>query len=133
FGDGAANTGPFHEALNLASIWKLPTVFVCENNEYAVSLSIRDAMAVENVADRASAYGMPGHVVDGQDILAVHAAVSDAAAHARSGLGPSLIDAKTYRYREHSETGALSMDYRAKEEIERWRARDPVVLFREEL
>jgi 2-oxoisovalerate dehydrogenase E1 component len=132
FGDGAANAGPFHEALNLAAIWKVPAIFLCENNEYAVTFSIHDAMAVENVADRASAYGMPGVVVDGQDVLAVHDVVSEAVARARSGAGPSLIEAKTYRYQEHS-VMAMEFTYRSDEEIERWRARDPVALFRREL
>jgi 2-oxoisovalerate dehydrogenase E1 component len=132
FGDGAANSGPFHEALNLASIWKVPAVFVCENNEYAVTFSVRDAMAVENVADRAAAYGIPGVTVDGQDVLAVHEAVSTAVARARAGEGPTLVEAKTYRYQEHS-VMAMKFTYRSDEEIERWRARDPVALFRARL
>jgi 2-oxoisovalerate dehydrogenase E1 component len=132
FGDGAANAGPFHEAINLASIWKTPVIFICENNEYAVTFSVRDAMMVENVADRAAAYGIPGVVVDGQDVLAVHSVVSEAVARARSGDGPTLIEAKTYRYHEHS-VMALKFSYRPDEEIERWRARDPVALFRREL
>jgi len=133
FGDGAANAGPFHEALNLAAIWKAPVVFVCENNEYAVTFSIREAMAIENIADRAAAYGMPGVVVDGQDVLAVHTAASEAAARARSGAGPTLIEAKTYRFREHSEMGALKLSYRPEDEMSRWLARDPVTLFRNQL
>ncbi|WP_462203503.1 thiamine pyrophosphate-dependent dehydrogenase E1 component subunit alpha [Frankia sp. CcWB3] len=136
FGDGTANAGPFHEALNLAAIWAVPTVFLCENNGYAVTSPIQEAMAVENVADRAAAYAMPGACVDGQDVLAVYAAVSAAAARARSGGGPSLVDAKTYRFREHVEVvdsqGSLPR-YRSPEEVEEWRARDPIVLFREEL
>jgi TPP-dependent pyruvate/acetoin dehydrogenase alpha subunit/pyruvate/2-oxoglutarate/acetoin dehydrogenase E1 component len=132
FGDGAANAGPFHEAINLASIWKTPVIFICENNEYAVTFSVRDAMMVENVADRAAAYGIPGVVVDGQDVLAVHTVVSEAVVRARSGDGPTLIEAKTYRYHEHS-VMALKFSYRPDEEIERWRARDPVALFRQEL
>lgn len=133
FGDGAANAGPFHEALNLAAIWNLPAIFVCENNGYAITFSIRDAMAVENVADRASAYGMPGVVVDGQDVLAVHSTVAEAVSRARSGHGPSLIEAKTYRFREHAEMGGRDLSYRSDEEVERWRQRDPVALFRAEL
>src|SRR5204862_640490 len=93
FGDGAANAGPFHEALNLASIWKVPAVFVCENNEYAVTFNVRQAMAVDNVADRAAAYGIPGVTVDGQDVFSVHAAVADAVARARAGEGPTLVEA----------------------------------------
>jgi acetoin:2,6-dichlorophenolindophenol oxidoreductase subunit alpha len=136
FGDGAANAGPFHEALNLAAIWRVPAIFVCENNAYAATFSIREAMAVEHVADRAPAYTMPGAIVDGQDVLAVHAAVAEAVARARSGGGPSLVEAKTYRFREHAEMGALARklaSYRPEEEIERWRARDPIALFRAEL
>ncbi|WP_241255590.1 thiamine pyrophosphate-dependent dehydrogenase E1 component subunit alpha [Candidatus Protofrankia californiensis] len=138
FGDGAANTGPFHEALNLAAIWRVPTVFLCENNGYATTFPIREAMAVENVADRAAAYAMPGICVDGQDVLAVYAAVSAAVARARAGGGPSLVEAKTYRFREHAEFGVGGMQgslarYRSLEEVEKWRARDPIVLFREEL
>ena len=133
FGDGAANSGPFHEALNLAAVWKVPAIFFCENNEYAVTLPIEEAMAIENVADRAAAYGMPGAVVDGQDVVAVHAAVAEAAARARGGEGPSLIEAKTYRFREHSEMGALQLGYRSDEEIEERRGKDPIALFRERL
>ena len=136
FGDGASNSGLFHEALNLAAVWKVPAIFFCENNGYACTFPIGQALAVENVADRAPGYVMPGVVVDGQDVLAVHDAVSEAVERARSGGGPSLIEAKTYRYRDHAEFGALATQlakYRSDEEIERWRARDPIVLFRAEL
>lgn len=136
FGDGAANAGPFHEALNLAAVWHVPVVFVCENNSYAATFPIREAMAVEHVSDRAAAYAMPGALVDGQDVLVVHAAVSEAVERARSGGGPSLVEAKTYRYREHAELGALGKKlapYRTQEEIEQWRERDPVALFRAQL
>ena len=128
FGDGAANAGPFHEALNLAAIWKLPVIFVCENNEYAVTFSVRQSMAVDNIADRAAAYGFPGVTVDGQDALAVHAAVSDAVTRARAGSGPTLIEAKTYRYQEHS-VMAMTFTYRSDDEIEQWRQRDPIALY----
>jgi pyruvate dehydrogenase E1 component alpha subunit len=97
FGDGAANEGAFHESLNLASIWKLPVVFVCENNQYGMSMDVADAMAVANVADRAVAYAMPGIVVDGNDLPAVVAAARDAVARARSGDGPLLLECKTRR------------------------------------
>ena len=133
FGDGAANAGPFHEGLNLAAIWQLPVIFFCENNEYAISFSIREAMAVDDVAERAGAYAIPGTIVDGQDVLAVYAAVSEAVARARSGGGPTLIEAKTYRFREHSEMGALKFNYRSDEEVERRRKRDPVLLFQADL
>jgi 2-oxoisovalerate dehydrogenase E1 component len=132
FGDGAANGGPFHESLNLAAIWKAPVIFLCENNQYAITVASAYAMAVEDVATRAVSYDIPGVVVDGQDVLAVHEAVSEAVARARAGNGPSLIEAKTYRFREHEELG-FNLHYRPQEEIERWRSRDPVALFREEL
>jgi len=95
FGDGAANEGAFHESLNMASIWRLPIVFVCENNKYGMSMDINRAMAVANVADRASAYGMPGHCLDGNDLAGVAAVAKEAIARARSGEGPSLIECKT--------------------------------------
>lgn len=133
FGDGAANAGPFHESLNLAAIWQVPTIFFCENNGYAVSFSIKEAMAVETVAERAAAYGMPSARVDGQDLLAVHAAVSEAVERARAGGGPTLIEARTYRFREHAELMS-SRSYRSPEEVEHWTtARDPIASFRLEL
>src|SRR5437870_11303274 len=104
FGDGAANEGAFHESLNMASIWKLPVVFVCENNKYGMSMDIAKAKAVPNVADRASAYAMPGIALDGNDLPAVTAAARAAVARARSGRGPSLIECKTYRLRGHSKS-----------------------------
>ncbi|MBI4505608.1 MAG: thiamine pyrophosphate-dependent dehydrogenase E1 component subunit alpha [Chloroflexi bacterium] len=129
FGDGASNTGIFHEALNLASIWKLPVVFLCENNQYAITTSIKISSAVQQIAHRASAYAMPGQVVDGQDVLAVHAAVRAAADRARAGEGPTLVEAMTYRYGEHSTRLRLPL-YRSAEEVEAWKQRDPIVLFR---
>jgi pyruvate dehydrogenase E1 component alpha subunit len=124
FGDGAANEGAFHESLNLASIWKLPVVFVCENNQYGMSMDVADAMAVANVADRAVAYAMPGIVVDGNDLPAVVAAARDAVARARSGDGPLLLECKTYRLRGHSKSDRNL--YRTRDEIEAWRQRDPI-------
>ncbi|WP_206443134.1 thiamine pyrophosphate-dependent dehydrogenase E1 component subunit alpha [Candidatus Protofrankia californiensis] len=132
FGDGAANTGPFHEAMNLASIWQTPTIFFCENNGYAVSFSIKEAMKVEHVVDRAAGYSIPGVRVDGQDVLAVHAAVTEAVARARTGGGPTLVEAATYRFREHAEM-LPTAPYRAADEVERWKARDPIALFRQVL
>ncbi|HHE71655.1 MAG TPA: thiamine pyrophosphate-dependent dehydrogenase E1 component subunit alpha, partial [Chloroflexi bacterium] len=102
FGDGAANNGAFHESLNMAAIWKLPVVFVCENNQYAMSLSVRRAFAIERISDRAAAYGMPGVTVDGNDLLAVYQAVSSAVQRARANQGPTLIENVTYRWRGHS-------------------------------
>jgi pyruvate dehydrogenase E1 component alpha subunit len=131
FGDGAANEGAFHESLNMASIWKLPIVFVCENNKYGMSMDITRAMAVGSVADRASAYAMPGASVDGNDLAAVAAASRDAVTRAREGGGPSLLECVTYRIRGHSKSDRNL--YRSKEEIERWRAADPIVRLGAEL
>jgi TPP-dependent pyruvate/acetoin dehydrogenase alpha subunit len=132
FGDGANNEGAFHEALNMASIWRLPVVFVCENNKYGMSTSTERSTAVANIADRASAYAMPGVIVDG-NILSDVAEASDAAVErARAGEGPTLIEAKTYRHRGHSKSDRNR--YRTREEIDDWKQnRDPIVLFEGEL
>ncbi|MEQ4500971.1 thiamine pyrophosphate-dependent dehydrogenase E1 component subunit alpha [Nocardioides kribbensis] len=127
FGDGAANEGVFHEAVNLAAIWKLPVVFICENHNYAMPVAIEKSMAVAHVADRASAYGIPGVTVDGNDVEAVHAAVADAVSRARSGAGPTLVENVTYRWKGHSKSDKNL--YRTKEEIAEWRALDPIVRF----
>ncbi|EKF41878.1 thiamine pyrophosphate-dependent dehydrogenase E1 component subunit alpha [Nitratireductor indicus] len=132
FGDGANNEGAFHEALNMASIWKLPVVFVCENNGYGMSTSVARATAVKNIADRAAAYAMPGEIVDGNSVADVAAAAHRAIERARNGEGPSLIECKTYRYRGHSKSDRNR--YRTKEEIEEWMTqRDPIEHFEEEL
>jgi TPP-dependent pyruvate/acetoin dehydrogenase alpha subunit len=131
FGDGANNEGAFHEALNIASIWKLPVVFVCENNQYAMSMAISRSTSVVNVADRASAYGMPGVVVDGNDFAAVAEASFAATDRARAGEGPTLIEAKTYRTRGHSRSDRNR--YRSREEIEAWKERDPILRFEAEI
>ena len=131
FGDGATNEGAFHEALNMASIWKLPVIFLCENNKYGMSMDIALAMAVPNVADRAGAYAMPGIAVDGNDLPAVAAASLAAVSRARSGGGPTLIECKTYRLRGHSKSDRNL--YRTKEEIEAWRKRDPIRRLESEL
>jgi acetoin:2,6-dichlorophenolindophenol oxidoreductase subunit alpha len=128
FGDGAANCGPFHESLNLAAIWKLPVIFLCENNGYAVSTSQAQTMAVADVAIRASSYGIPGVVVDGQDILEVYETVSNAVRRARRRGGPTLIEAKTYRYCDHLE-GLNFPVYRSADEVISWRAKDPIERF----
>lgn len=125
FGDGAANCGPFHESLNLASTWRLPVIFLCENNGYAICTPQSRTTSVDDVADRAGAYGMPGVVVDGQDAVAVFNAVSHAASWARAGRGPSLIEAKTYRYCDHQEDCEF-LTYRSGEEVEEWRRKDPI-------
>ena len=124
FGDGASNEGAFHEALNMAAIWKLPVLFVCENNKYGMSVSTERSMAVEHVADRASSYKMPGEIVDGNRIEDVSEAVMRATARARNGEGPTLLECKTYRIRGHSKSDRNR--YRTKEEIEEWKSRDPI-------
>ena len=131
FGDGAANLGPFHEALNMAAIWKLPVVYVCENNQYAMSFSVKKAFAIERISDRAAAYGMPGATVDGNDVLAVYQAVSQAVEQARAGAGPALIENVTYRWRGHSKSDANR--YRTREEIETWKQKCPIKRFRARL
>ena len=130
-GDGAANTGPFHEALNFASVQKLPVVFVIENNGYAYSTPNNKEFAIENLSDRAQAYGMPGETVDGNDVLAVMEAVGRAVEHVRSGKGPALIECKTFRVRGHSE--ADKADYVPKELLEEWLEKDPVKRFEQYL
>lgn len=124
FGDGANNEGAFHESLNMASIWKLPVVFFCENNQYGMSTSIAQSTAVKSIADRASAYSMPGIAVDGNDFSAVAEASDEAVARAREGLGPTLVEAVTYRFRGHSRSDRNR--YRTKEEIQEWIERDPI-------
>lgn len=123
FGDGATNEGGFHEALNMAAIWKLPVVFVCENNHYGMSMLWSKATAVQKLSDRALAYGFPGITVDGNDVLAVREATAGAVARGRSGEGPTLIEAVTYRYKGHSKSDKNV--YRTREEIAEWRAKDP--------
>ena len=130
FGDGASNQGACHEAMNLAAIWKLPVIFLCENNQYAVTTSYRDSVAVENISDRAAAYDMPGVLVDGQDVLAMYEATVQAVERGRAGLGPTLVEARTYRFEDHSEGLAriIREPYRSEEEVDRWRLRDPILL-----
>jgi len=127
FGDGAANSGPFHEALNMAAIWTLPVVFVCENNQYAMSYPASKAFAIPRISDRAAGYGMPGETADGNDLNAVYAAVSRAVERARAGEGPSLVENVTYRWRGHSKSDANR--YRSREEIEAWKEKDPIARF----
>jgi pyruvate dehydrogenase E1 component alpha subunit len=127
FGDGATNEGSFHESLNLAALWKLPVLFVCENNLYGEFTRQDEHQLVTDIADRASSYGMPGVVVDGNDVLAVADITADAVARARRGDGPTLIEAKTYRHRGHFE-GDMAR-YRPKDEVAYWMSRDPIDLF----
>jgi TPP-dependent pyruvate/acetoin dehydrogenase alpha subunit len=126
FGDGAANIGAFHEALNMASVWKLPAIFVCENNLYGEYSPIASTTPIERLADRAAAYAMAGHTIDGNDVFVVHDAVAEAAARARAGDGPTLIEALTYRHKGHSRADPAS--YRPPGELERWLQRDPITL-----
>lgn len=128
FGDGASNQGTFHEGLNLASIWKLPVVFVCENNGYAESTPVSYHCSASDIANRAAAYEIPGVVVDGLDLFAVYEAAGEAIARARRGEGPALIEAKTYRYYGHFEGDAIL--YRTKEELEAYRSRDAILTVR---
>jgi TPP-dependent pyruvate/acetoin dehydrogenase alpha subunit len=126
FGDGAVNEGAFHEAMNLAAVWKLPVLFVCENNVYGFSTHYTRVMVREDIADRADGYGMPGEVVDGMDAAAVCAAAGKAVARARAGGGPTLLECKTYRFMGHSRFEPSS--YRTREELEQWKKRDPLLL-----
>jgi len=130
FGDGASNQGACHEAMNLAAIWDLPVIFLCENNQYAVTTSFKESVAVENISDRAAAYNMPGVLVDGQDVTAMYEATVEAVRRGRAGQGPTLLEARTYRFGEHSEgmNRILREPYRSDEEVEHWRQRDPIVL-----
>jgi pyruvate dehydrogenase E1 component alpha subunit len=129
FGDGATNEGAFHEAMNAAAIWKLPVVYVCENNLYAATTSVKITTNKENpAADRACAYDIPAEVIDGNDVIAVNEAATRAIARARNGEGPTILELKTYRHSGHSRNDARG--YRAKEEEAEWHARDPVKTFR---
>ncbi|NLY76779.1 MAG: pyruvate dehydrogenase (acetyl-transferring) E1 component subunit alpha [Tissierellia bacterium] len=124
FGDGSTNQGTFHESLNLASIWKLPVIFVCENNLYGISMHQSRHQAIQDVADRAVAYNIPGVVVDGNDVLAVYETAKEAIERARNGQGPTLIECKTYRHRGHFEGDPVV--YRDEEEVKEWLAKDPI-------
>lgn len=132
FGDGATNQGKFHEAMNLAALWSLPNVFICENNLYGEATPLAQHMKIKDISVRAQAYGMPGVSVDGQDVLKVYDAVSEAVQRAREGKGPSLIEAKTYRFHGHHIGDPET--YRTREEVEEWmEKRDPVKLFKAKL
>ncbi len=127
FGDGGANEGIFHETLNLAAIWKLPVVFVCENNQYGMSMSVKKAFAIKEISGRASGYGMPGATVNGMELDEVNEAASEAIERARSGDGPTLLEAVTYRYLGHSKSDANL--YRTRDEISEWRKQDAIQRF----
>ena len=134
FGDGATNQGTFHESLNLAALWKLPVIFVCENNRYGLSTPVREAVSIANISDRAMAYGIPGMSIDGNDIIAVHATMVEAVDRARAGEGPTLLDCITYRFFGHF-TGdpGKGITYRSKEEMGQWLERCPIKRFKERL
>lgn len=130
FGDGAANEGVFHESLNIASVWKLPVIYFCENNGYAVSVQQSESTAVADIARRAAGYDMPGVVVDGQDVLEVYRRTTEAVVRARAGLGPTLIEAKTYRFHEHAYGLRLPQEYLDPNTVQAWRDEfDPIELF----
>ncbi|MGI6153306.1 MAG: thiamine pyrophosphate-dependent dehydrogenase E1 component subunit alpha [Christensenellaceae bacterium] len=127
FGDGTSNSGLFHESLNMAALWKLPIIYFCENNQYGMSTHVSRSISVENVADRAQAYGIPSKIVDGMDVLAVMETTKKAADHVKSGAGPFFIEAKTYRYMGHSKSDHCN--YRTREEEAEWKAKDPIDSF----
>lgn len=131
FGDGASNQGAFHEGLNLASIWDLPVLYICENNLYALSTPHSQHQRIQNISDRAVAYGIPGVSIDGNDVMGVYEVVGEAVKRARKGAGPTLIECKTYRHRGHEEGDAEV--YRTKEEVREWFKKDPISRFEKEL
>ncbi|MDI6601235.1 pyruvate dehydrogenase (acetyl-transferring) E1 component subunit alpha [Calorimonas adulescens] len=131
FGDGAGNEGAFHESLNMAGIWKLPIVYLCENNLYGMSNPVKNSTAVEDIAVRGQAYNIPGVIVDGNDVLAVYETVKEAVGRARRGEGATLIESKTYRWMGHSKSDPRA--YRTREEEQEWKERDPIKLFASQL
>jgi pyruvate dehydrogenase E1 component alpha subunit len=133
FGDGSTNIGAFHEAANMAAALHLPTVFVCENNEYGEFTPRDKTMAITDIVDRAAGYGFPGVIVDGMDVVAVYEAATEAVARARRGDGPSLIEAKTYRFYNHHGIQNLGLKYRSDEEVAKWKERDPIFTFEDRM
>jgi pyruvate dehydrogenase E1 component alpha subunit len=131
FGDGASNEGEFHESLNMASTWKLPVVFICDNNQYGMSMHYSKVMNIEKISERAASYGIPGTTVDGNDVLAVYEAVMTAGEHARSGQGPTLIECYSYRWRGHSKSDRNL--YRTSQEIDDWKTKCPIRRFKKVL
>ncbi len=134
FGDGATNQGTFHESLNLAALWRLPVIFVCENNQYALSTPVHEAISVSKISDRSIAYGISGFHIDGNDVIEVYLKMKEAVERARTGEGPTLLDCMTYRFFGHF-TGdpGRGITYRTKEEMDQWLARCPIQRFREQL
>jgi len=133
FGDGATSEGAFHEGVNMAAVWHLPVVFLCENNGYGITTALSSVTLVTDIANKAAAYGIPGVIVDGQDVIAVYEVVMTAVQRARRGEGPTLVEAKTYRYEDHAVNMGRNLGYRSDEEIAEWRKRDPLHLFRARL
>jgi pyruvate dehydrogenase E1 component alpha subunit len=133
FGEAAVNNGAFHEALNMAGLWKLPVIYLIENNRYGMGTALERASAINDIAERARAYNMPRAVVDGQDVLAVRQAVDEAVQRARTEQVPTLIESRTYRFMGHSMSDAVSGTYRTKDELEQYRKRDPIVVLREHM
>ena len=133
FGDGSTNLGAFHEAANMACALQLPVLFICENNEYGEFTARKDTMAITDIVDRAAGYGMPGVLVDGMDVVAVYVAAAEAGARARRGEGPSLIEAKTYRFYNHHGVQNLGLKYRTDDEVALWKERDPIFTFEDRL
>jgi TPP-dependent pyruvate/acetoin dehydrogenase alpha subunit len=131
FGDGATNTGAFHEALNLAAVWRLPVVFVCENNHYAVSVPVSKSTSA-SIAQRGQAYGIPGVFANGMNVLDVYEAASQAVSRAKKGEGPTLVECETYRYKGHGVYDS-GLDYRTQEEVDEWIKRDPIQAFERKL
>lgn len=129
FGDGATGEGPFHESMNISALMKLPVIWVCENNQFAAETPVSGGLAPDNVADLAAGYGMPGAVVDGNDVLAVYTAAHEAVERARSGLGPSLLECKTWRRHNHAHRGVPPPDRRPADLRAYWEARDPIPAF----
>ncbi|MEM9744481.1 MAG: thiamine pyrophosphate-dependent dehydrogenase E1 component subunit alpha [Pseudomonadota bacterium] len=129
FGDGASNEGSFHEAANMAGLYKLPVIFVCENNGYGEYTPQANHQAIVDVADRAAGYGMPGVIVDGMDVIAVYEAAAEAIKRARAGKGPTLLECKTYRYFDHVGVRGMGLNYRTDDEVEQWKKRDPIDTF----
>jgi 2-oxoisovalerate dehydrogenase E1 component len=132
FGDGASNNGAFHEGLNMAAAWKLPVLYVCENNQYATEVPLATVAANPDIAAKGAALGLPSYNVDGNDVMAVYIRAGEAVRRARAGEGPTLLVCNTYRTRPHSE-GMRDTGYRTQDEIDSWKRRDPIVLFRERL
>jgi TPP-dependent pyruvate/acetoin dehydrogenase alpha subunit len=133
FGDGASNEGSFHEAANMAALFKLPCVFVCENNGYGEYTPQANHQAIVDVADRAAGYGMPGVIVDGMDVIAVHEAAGEAIERARKGKGPTLLECKTYRFYDHVGVRGMGLTYRTDEELQAWKKRDAISNFEDQL